>query len=156
MRWISASMSLLDGTPSLPSAFATRSSKIDSSLSHCWPARACTSSDSFVMRLLTSPSFSSAAAWVLRWIETPSFTSDSNTLPPSPWALANAPSPACQICWAESLTEFASWLSNSCAIEGVPAAALCLSASFCSFLTMLVFLVDPARRFTAKPSPEAL
>jgi hypothetical protein len=46
---------------------------------------------------------SSATDWVLRWIDRPSLTRVSKALPPSSWALENAPRPASQICWAESL-----------------------------------------------------
>ena len=55
MRAISASTSFDDGTPSFFIALAVRSSKIDSSLSHCLPALAVTSSAMLVILLVTSP-----------------------------------------------------------------------------------------------------
>ena len=131
MRWISASTSLLDGTPSLFSALATRSSKIDSSLSHFWPAFAVTSSAIAVILPVTSLMRSSATACVLRCRLMPSFTSVSNTLPPSAWAFEKAPMPASQICCAESLTAEASWLSSSPAGD-----ADFFCAIFWSFLTI--------------------
>ena len=60
MRSISACTSFDDGTPSFFSALAVRSSKIVSSLSHCLPALAVTSSAMLVILLVTSPNFSSA------------------------------------------------------------------------------------------------
>src|SRR5574337_151192 len=63
-------------------------------------------------RPATSPSRSPAAAWLLRCRLVPSLIRVSNPLPPPPCAFANAPSPASQICWAESLIAWASWVSN--------------------------------------------
>src|SRR5574343_242500 len=79
-----------------------------------------------VTRLEACEIFSSATAWVLRCSERPSFTRASNTLLPSSCALAKAPRPASQICWAESLTVLESW---------APGFFLSL-LSFCSFLTI--------------------
>ena len=104
MRAVNASTSLADGTPSLPSAFAVRSSKMPSSLSQCWPALACTSPAMLLILLVTSLILSSAAELVFFCRVVPSFTSASNTLVPSACARENAPMPASQICWAESLT----------------------------------------------------
>ena len=131
MRAISASTSFDDGTPSFFIALAVRSSKIDSSLSHCLPALAVTSSAMLVILLETSPNFSSATLCVFFCSATPSLTRASNTWRPSACALANAPMPASQICCAESFTEPASALSNRRAPE-----ALFLSAIALSFLTM--------------------
>ncbi len=103
MRSISASTSRAEGTPSLPSALATRSSNRLSSLSH-WPAALLWISLAMLLtRLVASLMRSSAAVWVLRWMLMPSFTRVSKALPPSSCALAKAPRPASQICWAESL-----------------------------------------------------
>src|SRR5437773_425491 len=140
MRWTSASTSFADGTPSLPSDFETRSSKIDSSLSHCWPALAVTSPAMLLILLVTSPIFSSATACVLRCSDAPSFTSASNTLPPSSCAFENAPRPASQICCADSFTVPASALSNRRAAEVAFLSAICLS-----FLTMMRVLCVRAR-----------
>src|SRR5512134_2442488 len=60
MRLISASMSRLDGTPILLSAFSTRASKIDSSLSHCAPALPLTSPATALILLVTALMRSSA------------------------------------------------------------------------------------------------
>ena len=96
---------MAEGTPSLFSALATRSSKMFSSLSH-WPEALDEMSVAMVdILLVASEIFSSAAAWVLRWMLTPSLTKDSKALDPSACARVNAPKPACQICWAESFTE---------------------------------------------------
>src|SRR3990167_4485207 len=126
MRALSTSRSRDVGTPSLDRAVATRSSKMFSSLSHCPAAREPMSLAMLVTRLVASEIFSSATAWVLRWMDRPSFTRASNTLPPSSWALEKGPSPASQICWAESLTVLDNW---------APVFFLSL-LSFCSFLTM--------------------
>jgi len=111
------------GTPSRPSAFAVRSSNRFSSRSHDVPALLPTSAAIELILPPTSPSFSSATACVLRCRPMPSLTSASNTLPPSAWALANAPMPASQICCADSLTELASWLSSMpSGSDGMPGA----------------------------------
>ena len=132
MRSISACMSREDGTPSFFIALAVRSSKIVSSLSQCLPAFDDISSAMLVMRLLTSPSFSSATLCVRFCSEAPSLTSASKTCLPSACALAKAPIPASQICCADSFTELARALSN----RPAPAALFFLSAIALSFLTM--------------------
>src|SRR5450830_1561019 len=105
MRVIRTLTSLADGTPSLFSALATRSSKMPSSLSH-WPDALDEISVAMVdILLVASEIFTSAADCVLRCRLTPSLTRASNALVPSAWALLKATKPACQICWAESLTE---------------------------------------------------
>src|SRR5450830_18593 len=105
MRVIRALTSLADGTPSLFSALATRSSKMLSSLSH-WPEALDEMSVAMVdILLVASEIFSSATDCVLRCKLTPSLTRASKALEPSAWALLKAPRPACQICWAESLTD---------------------------------------------------
>ena len=82
--------------------------------------------------LVASAIFSSATDWVLRCSVTPSFTSASKALPPSAWARLKAPSPACQICWAESRMAPASgesaWLSSGAAAALLPALVLALLA----------------------------
>ncbi len=133
MRRISASMSRLDGTPSLCSAFSTRCSKIVSSRSHFWPALLVTPSAIAVILPATSPMRSSATAWVRRCRLRPSLTSFSKTLPPSAWALAKAPMPASQICCADSRTAPASAPSMPC--DG-PAALL--RAIFCNLRTIVL------------------
>ena len=125
IRAFSAAMSLAVGTPSLPKALATRSSKMLSSLSH-WPtALEPMPVAMLVILLVASVIFSSAATWVLRWMDRPCLTRASKTLLPSSCALAKAPRPASQICWAESLTVPDSW-----------APGFFSALSFCSFLTM--------------------
>src|SRR6185369_13581388 len=77
IRAFSASTSFADGTPSFCIALAVRSSKIDSSLSHCLPARAAASSAMLVILLVTSLMRSSAAACVFCCRFAPSLTSAS-------------------------------------------------------------------------------
>ena len=120
MRAISALMSLADGTPILLSTLATRSSKMLSSLSH-WPdALLEMSVAKFVTFWAASLIFSPAADWVLRWKLTPSLTRASKALLPSVWAWVKAPKPACQMCCAESLTEWLKVLPDFLAFAFVP------------------------------------
>ncbi len=118
------------GTPSLPIALAVRASKMASSLSQFWPARAVTVSAIALILPVTSLILSSASPCVFFCRLSPSLTRASNTFEPSSWAFAKAPMPASQICCAESLTDAARWLTSFL----LAAAAVLLL----SFLTMLV------------------
>ena len=138
MREISEPMSAPLGTPRLLSALETRSSKIDSSLSQCWPALTPTSPAMPVILLATALNFCSARLCVFFCSVMPSFTRLSNTLEPSPCALLKAARPAAQICCAESRTLAATWWSSSAAgLKPTDGAAFFAGVFFCSFFTIV-------------------
>ena len=107
-RALSAWTSALVGTPSLDIARATRSSNTCSSRSQDWVACLVNPVATWLTFPVTSSRRPSDRCRVRLCRFLPSLTSASNTLTPSSCALANAPRPASQICWAEAFTAEAS------------------------------------------------
>ena len=118
-RFDSFSISFLVGTPRLDRARATRSSNTCSRRSHvpaALPATAATFSSATlrVFFWMASPSLTSWSKTLLPffWMDSPSLTRVSKTLLPSSCALAYAPKPASQICWAEPRMVWVTWFSE--------------------------------------------